>query len=507
MNHSRLRVITFSLLSLAATAVYAVDQLPEKEEDIPVEFIPQLNNTVSIGMRRLTSGPKVTFGNLGAVPPKYGSDALGSRIYSNGQVHPDGPTAGEIDANGNLITSNDYTKSRSGDYAKLEGGLIKLYGRVIAYTTTVTTDVDGKPVASYAPNTELDANGTRVYSYQKDTVGDGIYGDGFVWANYGSFVPYNSGQMRRWNVDDSSQFDFNKHTVSMSDYSVVSDGASSVVNSSGSSGFELNFERKLGQRGRWEWGFSGGLSVVSIKAQDARIVQSTLVKEIDVYNMVSTGPGLNASLINGGLDPRGASLGLFQPGNAQDQKLLDQKSGDPISAFSPDEFGGGTVVASVVGSDKSLSTPLDLTSVQQAATQYSKVDVNGIWKIKGAYYDIRFGPTLRYRINDRWAVSAGTGFSMAYIGTIFSVDEFVAGFSTPSVPLFSEIEQNNTHKFVPGYYANMNVEYWVTETTGFYFGMNRQKSGKYNQNPLSGRTVKVDLGSSSGWQLGIMTRF
>jgi hypothetical protein len=47
----------------------------------------------------------------------------------------------------------------------------------------------------------------------------------------------------------------------------------------------------------------------------------------------------------------------------------------------------------------------------------------------------------------------------------------------------------------------------MTERTGFYFGMTRQTMRSFNQNKLSERTAKIDMGSSAGWRIGIMTRF
>src|SRR5438445_2466906 len=74
------------------------------EDDIPVEIIPALNTTFSFGLRRVGTGPKVRFGNLGAVPQNLavGSDGV-SLIYSDGAVRRDSRDPTEllgVDANG-----------------------------------------------------------------------------------------------------------------------------------------------------------------------------------------------------------------------------------------------------------------------------------------------------------------------------------------------------------------------------------------------------------------------
>jgi hypothetical protein len=172
----------------------------------------------------------------------------------------------------------------------------------------------------------------------------------------------------------------------------------------------------------------------------------------------------------------------------------------------------------VVGGDQSSGTPLSTTpdSIRQAQNVGS-VYVQGTWAIKGAYYNTQFGPTFRYRFNDRWAISGSAGLSVTWVGTVFKVDEVITtrvgstdasdlGFD-PTVAQLHVLVQDYTRKFVPGYYGNLNAEYWVTERTGFYFGMSFEQMGHYYQRPLSGRTATVELGKTSGWQLGIMTRF
>jgi predicted porin len=52
----------------------------------------------------------------------------------------------------------------------------------------------------------------------------------------------------------------------------------------------------------------------------------------------------------------------------------------------------------------------------------------------------------------------------------------------------------------------MNAEYWLTQRTGFYVGVNYESLGDYDQT-LGGRTAKIDLGSGTGFRLGLTTRF
>jgi len=134
------------------------------------------------------------------------------------------------------------------------------------------------------------------------------------------------------------------------------------------------------------------------------------------------------------------------------------------------------------------------------------VHVDGHWQAKGAYYLAKLGPTFRYRQNERWAVSGSAGLALGFVGTVFRADEMVVEDLGLPQPLRIS-EKNSTQTYIPGYYGTLNAEYWVTERTGFYLGINYQDMRGYSQKPLSGRTLRIDVGSSSGWQMGVMTRF
>jgi hypothetical protein len=142
--------------------------------------------------------------------------------------------------------------------------------------------------------------------------------------------------------------------------------------------------------------------------------------------------------------------------------------------------------------------------------------VHGDYQLKGAYYLAHLGPNFRYRFNDRFAISGTAGLALAYIGTVFKASEYVHTWYDVDHQIFDNVdiaprydvnESNSTHKFVPGIYYDLNAEYWMTERTGFYLGVTGQQMRSFQQNKLSGRTATIDMGTNSGWRIGIMTRF
>jgi len=545
MNFFRLRLLSLSLVSLAATTAYAVDQLPEKEEDIPVEIIPRHDYTLSIGLHQLTKGPTVKFGNLGVYQPRVtlGTDSNGAttRTYSNGSITRDYPYGAETLSDGSSVLQANGTINRSTYIATATPVMIKssdgtmvsngqtvvtVYTPVSVAKTITTPNGDGTSTTTPVQNSDgtYTAVTTPVFTVNpvdgSTTVSDAV---ATTWASTSQFLGYKDGQLRTWSVQNASQIDMTNRTVSMSSYgtSGMTDGGTIDVNSNGSKGFELSLERKLGQQGRLEWGVSGGFKFVDLNAKLTKTINSNLVRSTTVFKMVDT--GLNF------VSPT-ATVSISQPSNVV-LTLLDP-SGKQVYEYAGSSTAPYTTTLATDTStgDTSGSTPLyfpdsgDNMAVTNPIPEIIGVArVHGFWQLKGAYYFAHFGPDFRYRFNDSWAVSGNFGFALAYIGTNFRVDEsfddvndvfdlagnpittMAADSSNPKT--YASTEKNSTHKIIPGLYGEVNVEYWMTERTGFYFGVSQQTLRNYKQNPLSGRTANIDLGSSSGWRIGIITKF
>ncbi len=510
MNFPSFRAFSLSFASFLATAVCATAQLlPEKEEDIPVEFIQRLDNTVSIGLYRMKTGPKVRFGNLGMIPQPITtssneSDTV-SRLYSNGAVSKDGLGTYEQQLGGGgltpgvLFTTPDWKTILGSD------GIVTVYTPINYAQTNADGTLVRNPDGSYIPVT---VPGNTPGTDTPD----------IIWGMTSKFLGYTANQARSWQVRDASQITETSpgsgvYNVKMSAYGVTSAGVSIEADSTGSSGFELSLEHKLGQRGRFEWGIAGGLKLVGINAKANAVIPAYLTVTTDIYKTVKTTQ-------NGGVMPN-----ISQP--TGDGKSLDvvNLAGGIVYQYK-DSF--TKPLNYTVSGDITGLTPLDVNPANVSwgtsglDPQGRIVNIQGNWQLKGAYYLMRLGPTFRYRFNDSFAVSGTVGLAQGWVGTTFKADEAydnyfdvyaadgktLAPLSTAAAAqVFRSTEENVTHKFVSGVYGELNVEYWMTERTGFYLGVSKQAMREYSQKPLSGRTAKVDLGSTSGWKIGIMTRF
>ncbi len=287
----------------------------------------------------------------------------------------------------------------------------------------------------------------------------------------GDFLAFTPGRTRRWRYLSDNQVQPNGN-LAMSNFSATTDGAAVSGEGESGGGFEVKLERLLGRRGnRLEWGIAASFGLNDINVKTSERIRATLTTYTDFYSFPS---GFSA--------PGG---GYIAPSTADFT--------DPVT---------GTVTAGGL----ETTTPLNYLPVgSQTTTEVGGAEIQGAWQIKGAYYIARLGPNVRYKISEKFALAGGLGVSGAFVGTLFRVDEFIVR-DDVFAPLRRE-EESRISKFIPGFYAEMNAEWWLSERTGFYGGVVYETLGSYKQRPLSGRTADVDLGSGAGFRFGIITRF
>lgn len=517
MNYLRLHLFLFSSMSLVATTVFADETsaiLPEKEEDIPVEFIPTLDTTISVGFRRLNNGPRVRFGNLGSLAQmgaassedyqKSGENFVG-HSYTDGYVVKDTAGQYEKDGTGTPLDNGGTYSNTSWTSVRDANGIVTVY-QAIPIALSNVADSDGL----YRPKTTTVVNPDGSISQTNVT---GL-------ASVSKFIGYNKDRARSWQTLNKSQIykkDFGKGRgeqtyVDMHSDGVQSAGASLEAESSASSGFDISVERRLGKRGKLDWGVSTGFKFTYINAKAAGTFPAYLLRTTDSYELdvshLKTGATISNNQYGGG---NAIGLDYSDLNGAPLYKYVD-------SSTAP--------IRTVDGADASGAVPI---SVADGTIEWGEgpeiagiINIHGNYQLKGAYLLAHLGPTFRYNFNDRWAISGTFGLALAWVGTNFKATEYYNTWNdvfaldgvTPLRPdlegnttEYHWSESNATHKFTPGLYYDLNAEYWVTDRTGFYVGLTGQNMRKYNQSKLSGRTATVEMGKTAGWTVGIRTRF
>ena len=170
----------------------------------------------------------------------------------------------------------------------------------------------------------------------------------------------------------------------------------------------------------------------------------------------------------------------------------------------------------VIGPDgspvtQSISNDGLIGNVPLARTTSTETDDTTIvdhWKLHGAYFTIRAGPSIIYSFNDHLKLSVSAGPAIIYAGSYYDVTQVM----TPPTgdPIVIDIF-DRTQKLVPAYYADVTVQYDVTERTGFYLGGVYQNGGSYLQtagSQFDGTYVtRVDFSDQNGLRTGLTFKF
>lgn len=410
---SCLRFLPFVVLALPAMAQPSEERSRAFDilsQDSSEWYVPK--STLSVGLRVLSSGASVDFGNLGTVPSirsiAPNSDGNVDRVYDNGAVGRDAPRINEVDGNGNQTST--------------PGG---------RYQTSTTTD------------------GVTVVT--------------------GDFVSYTPGRSRIWGYRNASQA-ATPGEVSFNTYRATSDGATASDEQGLTGGVDVQLARTLGKgTGRFQFSLVTGVSLTDINAKTSGMVNSTLHTRTDTY-----------SLVNGGSAPPAPYTG---------------------PSFTDFVNGQGTTVAGGFESTPPISQTISSTTETAVA---GAAAVQGNWQIKGAYFLLRLGPSIRAKLTDRVGVSASAGVAGAYTGSKYLVTETIQ-LQDVNEPV-TVVEEDTATKFVSGFYADVNVDWMLNERTGFFGGVSMQQLGDYDQS-VGGRTAKIDMGNAVGFRGGVNIRF
>jgi hypothetical protein len=331
----------------------------------------------------------------------------------------------------------------------------------------ITTPGGRYPIFSTFKENVLDSNGNPVLNP------DGTNVTRDVQRQTGDLRAYTPGLTRNWGYGYASQLTGDGR-LALSTYSASSEGASALKESGASAGVEFQYVRHFSKpANRLQWGVLTGITLNGINSKTAGTVTSTLNSRTDYYSL-------------GGATVPGA------PYSGPSVTDYLSSSGELIRA---DSFETTVPIVAAPLSHTETATP-------------QGVEVDGNWQVKGAYFMVRLGPTIRTRLTSRLGVSASMGVAGAYTGTTYSVTET---FQVPDleglvIGAGRDTEQTSETKFISGYYADLNLEWVATERTGLFGGFTAQKFDGYDQS-VGSRTARIDLGSSVGVRGGVSIKF
>ncbi len=324
----------------------------------------------------------------------------------------------------------------------------------------ITTPGGRYPLISTVTVNVTDANGN-------------VTGTQDILLQTGDFRAYTPGLTRNWGYGSASQLTANGR-VAMSTYSATSEGASAERETGASAGVEFQYVRHFSKpASRLQWGVLTGITLNGINSKTVGSVTSTLNTRTDYYSLA------------------GATA--------------------PPAPYSAPSFDDYLSSAGVVLRADGLETTVPITAVPNQHTETTAVGgatVNGSWQVKGAYFMMRLGPTIRTQLTTRLGLSASLGVAGAYAGSTYSVLETFQVPDLAGVLVGASVgtEQTSQSKFLSGYYADLNLEWAANERTGLFGGFTAQKFDGYDQ-AVGSRSARIDLGSSVGLRGGVSIRF
>lgn len=291
------------------------------------------------------------------------------------------------------------------------------------------------------------------------------------------------GRTNSWNYTDASQLSqagyvaFHTYSAEVADAGLRNKAANS------SAGMDINVSRDMGKLfgGRVPWQLTAGMSINDISANTRDTVRARLTTLTDFYSTFG----------------RNAPDAPYSSPSSSTTNVLDA-AGSPLLNDDGSNQTVTTDTSVLIGNEpagRTLSTTTDDSSVSNN------------WKVKGAYYTFRAGPTLLLPITKRFNASVSVGAAMVYSGTSYTVTQTL---DAPAGADITDTATNAAYKLLPGFYADASLQFDLTERTGFYAGAVFQSAGSYNQAVDTANahyTTKIDLANQNGVRAGLSYRF
>lgn len=290
------------------------------------------------------------------------------------------------------------------------------------------------------------------------------------------------GRTNTWNYTDASQLSRLGYAAFHSYSAEVIDTTVRQKETASSAGMDITVSRDMGKLfGRLPWNLTGGLSINDISANTNALVRANLTTLTDYYSLF------------GNVPPDAP----YSSPSSSTTTVVDA-AGNPVLNDDGSTRTATTDTSVLIGNEPAGRTTTTLTN---------DTSVTNRWKVKGAYYTFRVGPTVWIPITTRLRASVSVGAALVYSGTNYTVTQT---FQPELGAEISDTAFSDAYKLLPGYYADATVQFDLTERAGFYAGAVFQSAGSYDQQVQTTNanyTTKIDLANQNGVRAGLSIRF
>jgi hypothetical protein len=291
------------------------------------------------------------------------------------------------------------------------------------------------------------------------------------------------GRTNTWNYFDNRQVRPDGF-IAFHTYSAdILPGISRQAAADASMGMELAVIRDMGRLfgTRMSWNLTAGMSVNDISATTSDLVAARLRTLTDLYSLFGHTP---------------PEAPYSAPSSST--TTVTDASGNPVL----DDQGN----VHLITTDTTV-----LIGNEPAGRMISTSDddeaVSNRWRLRGAYFTFRAGPTVWVPISSRFRLSLSAGAALVYAGTNYTVTQTLHPEIGNEV---SETETSEAYKLLPGYFADATLQFDLTERAGFYAGAVFQSTGSYTQTldrETANYSTRIDLRNQNGVRAGMTIRF
>jgi hypothetical protein len=295
----------------------------------------------------------------------------------------------------------------------------------------------------------------------------------------GNYLSYDAARTRSWQYNNKEQAEELPGYIAFHNYSVRSSGSGFSSTKALNGGFEIGLSHAVtNPTKRFSLYLTASIGLAGIYNNKSGTILSRLLADTDYYRYFPySGTDAPVNLPPDANTPLGYRYRA--PGN-----LLPGTN------------------SSVTEDTTALSQNPD---IDQGETDEGETEVEGNWRLKGAYFTIKLGPQINAMLTRSIGLNAGIGFAGTYASTRYSAFESfeVAGVEDP---IEYSPEATTKSILLAGYYANIDATWALNDRTGIFAGFSYEQLGEYNQK-LENRTVKVDLSATAGVRGGFNIKF
>jgi hypothetical protein len=298
------------------------------------------------------------------------------------------------------------------------------------------------------------------------------------------------GRTNTWSYDNASQLlpdgNITFHTYS----SEITDTALHGVTGAPNTGMELILDHDMGKIGKLKWSITAGFSIADIHSSTFLSVPTAISTLTDTYDLFGQVP----------------PAAPYSSPNTISQTVFGASGS--VESGTTTTTATQSVVQEILLGNQPLGGPL--------GRQVDTVDTTTInrYFTEGAYYTLRAGPMITIPAGNHWKLNVSVGPDLIYLGSQLNVLEDL---NIATGEDFMTLYQKYNTKILPGYYVDVNLQYQLTDTAGFYVGGIYQGAGTFVQSLPSGNdpntgaglsyTSKLDFGNQEGVKGGVTVRF